>query len=78
MDFLYFLVIGLIAGFLAGKIMKGKGFGLLGNLALGIAGAFIGGFLFGLIGLASYGFIGSIVTATVGAIFLIWLVGKLK
>ena len=75
---IYFVVVGVVAGFLAGKIMKGKGYGFIGNLAVGIVGAVIGGFVFGLLGLSSYGIIGSIVSALVGAIILIWIIGKLK
>jgi uncharacterized membrane protein YeaQ/YmgE (transglycosylase-associated protein family) len=47
-----FLIVGLVAGWLAGKIMRGRGFGLLGNLAIGVIGSFVGGFVFRLIGLA--------------------------
>ncbi|MBV2130436.1 MULTISPECIES: GlsB/YeaQ/YmgE family stress response membrane protein [Arsukibacterium] len=78
MNFIAFLIIGALAGWIAGNIMKGKGFGLLGNMLVGIVGAFVGGFLFGLLGLASYGFIGSLVTATVGAIVLIYVVSLIK
>ena len=73
-----FLIIGLAAGWLAGQIMKGKGFGLLGNLVVGVVGAFLGGFLFRLIGFVSYGFIASLITATVGAVVLLWVVAKIK
>lgn len=73
-----FLVIGAIAGWLAGKIMKGRGFGLGGNLVVGVIGAVLGGFLFGLLGLSATGLIGSLVTATVGAIVLLYLVSVLK
>lgn len=73
-----FLIVGIIAGWLAGKITKGKGFGLLGNLGVGITGAFVGGFLFGLIGFTAHGFIGSLIASTVGAVFLIWIVGLIK
>ena len=62
-----FLVIGAVAGWLAGLIMKGRGFRVLGNIVVGIIGAVVGGFLFGLLGLAAGGLIGSIVTATGGA-----------
>ena len=75
---IYFLLIGLVAGWLAGQIMKGRGFGLAGNLVVGIVGAVLGGFLFGLLGLSSYGLVGSIVTATVGAVVLLWLLATLK
>ena len=73
-----FLIIGAVAGWLAGKLMKGGGFGLLGNIVVGIVGAFIGGFLFGLLGISAGGWIGSIVTATIGAVVLLYLVGIFK
>ena len=73
-----FLVIGAVAGWLAGTIMKGGGFGLLGNIVVGIVGGILGGFLFGLLGLVAYGLIGSIVTATVGALVLLYLVRLFK
>ena len=62
-----FLVIGAVAGWLAGLIMKGRGFGLLGNIVVGIIGALVGGFLFGVLGLAAGGLIGSLITAAIGA-----------
>lgn len=73
-----FLIIGAIAGWLAGILMKGGGFGLLRNIIVGVLGALLGGFVFGLIGIASVGFIGSIVTATAGAVLLLFILGKMK
>ena len=73
-----FLAIGAIAGWLAGKIIKGGGFGLFGNIIIGIVGALIGGFVFGLLGISAGGFIGSIVTATVGAVLLLYGVRLIK
>lgn len=67
---LIFLIIGAVAGWLAGIFMKGRGAGLLGNIILGIAGAVVGGLLFGLLGL-----IGSRVTAIVGAAAILLLAG---
>jgi len=78
MGFLYFLVIGAVAGWLAGQLTRGHGFGLLGDIVVGIIGALLGGFLFGLIGLRSFTLIGSLVTATVGAIVLLYVVRLLK
>ena len=71
MDIVWFLLIGLSAGWLASQIMKGGGSGLVTDLIMGVIGAILGGFLFGLLGLAATGLIGSLVTATVGAIVLI-------
>ena len=72
---LWFLVIGVIAGWLAGNIMKGGGFGLIGDLVVGVVGSFIGGYLFGYLGLGNaYGTFGEIGMATVGAIVLLGVI----
>uniref|UniRef100_UPI003A96D1EB GlsB/YeaQ/YmgE family stress response membrane protein n=1 Tax=Pseudidiomarina sp. TaxID=2081707 RepID=UPI003A96D1EB len=64
MNFLWFLLVGLIAGWLAGSLVKGGGFGLLGNIVIGVIGALIGGFLFNVLGVSSGGgLIWSIVVA---------------
>ena len=73
-----FLFIGAIAGWLAGTLMKGGGFGLFGNIVVGIIGAVIGGYVFGLLGISAGGMIGAIVTATVGAAILLYFVGLIK
>ncbi len=67
------LLIGLIAGFLAGQIFKGSGFGILGNIIIGIIGAVLGAVLFNAMGIAPAGLIGAIITATVGAVVLLFL-----
>jgi uncharacterized membrane protein YeaQ/YmgE (transglycosylase-associated protein family) len=72
------LVIGLIAGWLAGKVMKGSGYGVLMDILLGVVGGMIGRFVFGMLGLASWNVIGSIIVSFVGALILIWLVRQLK
>lgn len=69
---IWWLIVGLIAGFLAGVVMRGGGFGIVGDIIAGIVGAFIGGWLFGLLGLsAGGGVIGSIIVAFIGACILI-------
>ncbi len=73
MSLLWFALIGLAAGWLAGRIMKGGGFGLVGDLIVGVVGALLGGFLFGLLGLQASNLIGSLIMATVGAMVLIAL-----
>jgi len=78
MDIIIFLIIGAIAGWLAGTMMKRRRSGLAGNIIIGILGAFIGGFVFSLIGLSATGLIGYIITATAGAAILIWLIGIIK
>ncbi len=72
------LVIGALAGWLAGNIMKGKGFGIIGNIVVGIIGALIGGYLFSFLGISAGGLIGSLITATVGAVALLFVVGLVK
>ena len=78
MALLWFLLIGLCAGWLAGMIMKGGGYGLAGDLIIGVIGALLGGFLFAVLGIAAYGLLGRLVMAVVGAIVLIVLLRVLK
>ena len=75
---IFTLIIGALAGFLAGKVMKGEGFGVIGNIVVGVVGAVLGGFLFGLLGVSADGMIGSLITATIGAIVLLGIVGLVK
>lgn len=73
------LVIGGVAGWLAGTFVKGGGFGLIGDIVVGIIGAFIGGWLAGLLGISiGGGLIASIITATVGAVILIVIVRMVR
>ena len=74
MDFIGFLLIGLVAGWIATQFMRGGSLGLLGNLAVGVVGAFIGGILFRLLGFAAVGLIGKLITAVVGAVVLLYVV----
>jgi len=78
MDFLWFIIIGGAAGWLAGQFMKGKSFGILGNIVVGIVGGILGGFLFGLLGFTSAGILGSLITAVVGAVVLLYLISIFK
>lgn len=74
-----FLFIGAIAGWLAGTLMKGGGFGLLGNIVVGILGAFVGGWLFPTLGLSlGGGILGAIIAATIGAVILLFIIGLIK
>jgi uncharacterized membrane protein YeaQ/YmgE (transglycosylase-associated protein family) len=75
---IWFLLIGLIAGWLAGQLMRGGGFGLIGDMIVGVIGAFLGGWLFGLLGIAAGGLIGSLITAFVGAVVLIFLLRLIR
>ncbi len=82
MHFLYFILIGLAAGWLAGQFTKGGGFGIVGDLIVGVIGSLIGGLIFGLLGLGPTTLVGSLIAATVGAILLIlglrWLKANKK
>jgi uncharacterized membrane protein YeaQ/YmgE (transglycosylase-associated protein family) len=78
MGWVWFLVIGGIAGWLAGKITRGGGFGLFGDIVVGIVGAVVGGYLFGFLGLSSAGLLGALVTATVGAVVLLFVIRLVK
>jgi uncharacterized membrane protein YeaQ/YmgE (transglycosylase-associated protein family) len=77
--FIGWLIVGGIAGWLAGQIMRGGGFGILGNIAVGVVGAIIGGWIFGLLGLGDpTNVIGSIITAVVGAVVLLAIAGFIR
>lgn len=78
LDLIGFLLIGLLAGWIANRFMRGRSMGLLSNLLVGVVGAFVGGLLFRLIGLAAVGLIGKIIMATLGAVVLLYLVQTLK
>ena len=76
-----FLLIGAVAGWLAGLLIRGRGFGLIGDIVVGIIGAFVGGFLLtalGLAGLFGAGIIGAIVVATIGAAVLLFIIKLIK
>ena len=73
------LVIGAVAGWLAGLIMKGGGFGLVGDIILGIVGAVVGGWLFGFFGISiGGGYVSAIISATIGAIVLLFVIRMIK
>jgi len=79
MGLIYWIVVGLIAGWLAGKVMRGGGYGVLVDIILGILGGVVGGWLFGMLGLwPGGGIIGSILVAFVGAVILVWITRQLK
>ena len=79
MPLLWFLVVGLVAGWLAGVLVKGGGFGVIGDLVVGVIGAFLGGFLFSTLGAsAGGGLLGSIIVATIGAVVLLYIVRLVK
>ena len=74
MGLLWTLLIGIAAGWLAGQVMKGGGYGLVGDLVLGILGSFAGSWIFGMLGIASFGLIGQLVVSTIGAVALVAIV----
>jgi uncharacterized membrane protein YeaQ/YmgE (transglycosylase-associated protein family) len=78
MYLIWFLLIGLVAGWLAGKLTKGSGYGVLGDIVIGVLGAFVGGFLFRMLGLSAYGIIGNLIVATIGAVVLVMIVRAIK
>jgi uncharacterized membrane protein YeaQ/YmgE (transglycosylase-associated protein family) len=73
-----FLVVGLVAGWLAGKIMKGSGFGLVGDLVVGVIGSFIGVWVFGFLGVSAGGLLGLLIASVVGALLLLFVVRLVK
>jgi uncharacterized membrane protein YeaQ/YmgE (transglycosylase-associated protein family) len=76
---IWWIVVGLIAGWLAGKVMRGGGFGVLMDIVIGMVGAVLGGWVFGLLGIyPGFGLIGSVLVAFVGAVILLWLVRLIK
>jgi uncharacterized membrane protein YeaQ/YmgE (transglycosylase-associated protein family) len=79
MQLFYFLLIGLVAGWLAGRLLKGRGLGLLGNLVVGVLGALLGGHLLQWAGIATgHGLVGALLSATLGALVVLGLVAVLK
>jgi len=75
---IWFLLVGLIAGWLAGQVMKGGGYGVIGDMIVGVIGAFLGGWIFSMLGIGAGGLIGSIIVAFVGACVLIFLLRVIK
>jgi uncharacterized membrane protein YeaQ/YmgE (transglycosylase-associated protein family) len=79
MGFLAWIVVGLIAGWLAGQVMKGGGYGVLVDIILGILGGVLGGWIFGLLGIGQgSGMIGSIIVAFIGAVILVGITRLIK
>jgi len=78
MGLIWFLLIGLIAGWLAGQFMRGGGYGVIGDMIVCVIGALIGGWLFGMLGIGAGGLLGAIITAFVGAVILIALLRLIR
>jgi uncharacterized membrane protein YeaQ/YmgE (transglycosylase-associated protein family) len=70
-SWLYWIFVGLIAGWITGHLVRGRGFGCFGDTILGLIGAVIGGWIFSRLGIMTYGFIGSLAAATVGGVLLV-------
>ncbi|MFA5974652.1 MAG: GlsB/YeaQ/YmgE family stress response membrane protein [Elusimicrobiota bacterium] len=78
LSFVWFLLIGLLAGYIAGRLTKGSGFGIIGDMVIGILGSFIGGFLFSLLGIAAYSLLGQLIMAVIGAFVFLKLIGYIR
>ncbi len=78
MNLIYFIIIGALAGWIGGKLMRGEGFGLIGNIVVGIVGAVIGGWIFDTLDISSSGVTGAIASSVVGAIVFLFIVGLIK
>ncbi|MFO1009394.1 MAG: GlsB/YeaQ/YmgE family stress response membrane protein [Planctomycetota bacterium] len=78
MELVWFLLIGIVAGWLAGVLFKGSGFGLVGDMIVGVIGALLGGWLLGQLGVMPHGSFGLLVTATVGALVLLFLLSLVR
>jgi uncharacterized membrane protein YeaQ/YmgE (transglycosylase-associated protein family) len=79
MNFIWYVLIGLCAGWLAGQLVKGGGFGIIGDIVVGVIGALLGGYLFSLFGVSTGGgLLGSLIVATIGAIILLFGIRLVK
>jgi uncharacterized membrane protein YeaQ/YmgE (transglycosylase-associated protein family) len=79
MDFVWLILIGLVAGWLAGVLVKGGGYGVIGDIVVGVVGALLGGWLFRTLGVSTGGgLLGAIIVATIGAVVLIIVLRLIK
>jgi uncharacterized membrane protein YeaQ/YmgE (transglycosylase-associated protein family) len=77
-EIVWFLLIGLAAGWLAGQLTKGSGFGAVNDMIVGILGAIVGGLLFRLLGLSATGLVGRLISATIGAVTFLYILSQIK
>ena len=77
-NFLIFIAIGALAGWISGLITKGQGFGVLGNIIVGIVGAFLGAFIFNLLGISAHNLLGQLIFAVLGSLLFLWLLRFIK
>lgn len=73
-----FLLLGAVAGWLAGKLMKGGGFGLIGNIIIGVIGGFLGGWLMSLVGIQKAGLLWELIVSVLGAVVLLFVISLFK
>lgn len=78
MNILIWIVSGIIAGWLAGVLVKGTGFGILGDLIIGLIGGLLGGWVFGLVGVSASSWIGQVLVAAVGGVLLVIIIRMLR
>lgn len=78
MNFLYFILIGAIAGWVSGKLIKGEGYGLLGNIVVGIVGAVLGGWIFEKLGIVEYNILYTLAAAVVGSVVFLLVIGIIR
>ena len=78
MSIIWFLIVGAIAGWIAGELTKGSGYGLLGNIVVGVVGALIGGYLFSVFGIDVYGLLGEIIMAVIGAVVFLFILSLFR
>ncbi len=77
-SFVYFILIGALAGWVGGKLVKGEGFGIIGNIIVGIVGAVLGGWIFEKLGIAETNLLYSIAAAVVGSVVFLLVIGLIK
>lgn len=73
MGIIWYILIGIVAGFIAGKLMRGGGFGIIVNLIVGIIGGVLGGWIFGFLGFHTTSILGSLLTSVIGAVVFLWI-----
>ncbi len=78
MEILWSIIIGILAGAIAGWIMKGSGFGMVVNLIIGLVGSVLGGWIYTLLGLSTTGILGSLLMSVIGAVVLLWIVSLFR
>jgi len=74
----WFLLIGMLAGYITGRLTKGSGYGVVGDLVIGVLGSLLGGLLFRLLGIEAYSLIGQLIMAVIGAFVLLKLIGHIR